>query len=220
MFSYYGSKSKVVKFYPQPIYPTIIEPFAGSARYALRYSAANVILNDKYDVIYKVWKYLIEANPEQIANLPVMQKGDSLDNYISLSESERLLMGFLINYSNTGKRKTYTGRAARDGELERAKRRILGYLDKIKHWQILNKDYSELENIEATYFIDPPYKDGGHQYAKHKIDYIHLADWCRSRKGQVIVCESNFANWLPFKPLCIQNGGTRKSLEMIWTNSL
>jgi site-specific DNA-adenine methylase len=35
MFSYYGSKSKIVKYYPCPAHDKIIEPFAGSARYSL-----------------------------------------------------------------------------------------------------------------------------------------------------------------------------------------
>jgi len=33
MFSYYGSKSKIVDYYPPPKHKRIIEPFAGSARY-------------------------------------------------------------------------------------------------------------------------------------------------------------------------------------------
>ena len=37
MWSYCGSKSKLVKHYPTPKHNLTIEPFAGSARYALRY---------------------------------------------------------------------------------------------------------------------------------------------------------------------------------------
>lgn len=37
MFSYYGSKSKIVNYYPPPKENIIIEPFAGSARYSLKY---------------------------------------------------------------------------------------------------------------------------------------------------------------------------------------
>jgi site-specific DNA-adenine methylase len=33
MFSYYGSKSKIIDHYPAPKFNKIIEPFAGSARY-------------------------------------------------------------------------------------------------------------------------------------------------------------------------------------------
>jgi site-specific DNA-adenine methylase len=35
MWSYYGGKSKIVQYYPDPKYDTIIEPFAGSAQYSL-----------------------------------------------------------------------------------------------------------------------------------------------------------------------------------------
>ena len=51
MFSYYGSKSKVVDLYPRPKFDKIIEPFAGSARYALKYFDRDVLLVDKYEVI-------------------------------------------------------------------------------------------------------------------------------------------------------------------------
>lgn len=56
MWSYYGSKSKIVSKYPSPIHSTIIEPFAGSARYSLKYWENDVILYDKYDVIIRLWK--------------------------------------------------------------------------------------------------------------------------------------------------------------------
>lgn len=41
MFSYYGSKSKIVDLYQPPKFDKIIEPFAGSARYSLKYSKVN-----------------------------------------------------------------------------------------------------------------------------------------------------------------------------------
>lgn len=72
MFSYYGSKSKVVKYYPEPMYDTIIEPFAGSARYSLHGDnwKRNVILVDKYDVICSIWSFLIKAKEEDVLSLP------------------------------------------------------------------------------------------------------------------------------------------------------
>ena len=36
MWSYYGSKSKIINKYPEPLYGKVIEPFAGTARYAMR----------------------------------------------------------------------------------------------------------------------------------------------------------------------------------------
>lgn len=37
MWSYYGSKANVIGWYPPPMHDKIIEPFAGTARYALKY---------------------------------------------------------------------------------------------------------------------------------------------------------------------------------------
>jgi len=51
MWSYYGSKSKVVDLYPPPKQDKIIEPFAGSARYALKWFDRDILLVDKYPVI-------------------------------------------------------------------------------------------------------------------------------------------------------------------------
>lgn len=35
MWSYYGTKKKIAKYYPSPQYDKIIEPFAGAAQYSL-----------------------------------------------------------------------------------------------------------------------------------------------------------------------------------------
>ena len=58
MFSYYGSKSKIVDYYPPPKHKRIIEPFAGSARYSLKYWQNDVLLVDKYEVVVNLWKWL------------------------------------------------------------------------------------------------------------------------------------------------------------------
>ena len=55
MWSYYGSKSKVVDLYPPPKFDKIIEPFAGSARYALKWFDRDILLVDKYPVIVDLW---------------------------------------------------------------------------------------------------------------------------------------------------------------------
>jgi len=56
MFYYYGRKKRIVKYYPKPLYDTIIESFAGSASYAIEYFEKNVILYEINFKIFSVWK--------------------------------------------------------------------------------------------------------------------------------------------------------------------
>lgn len=51
MWSYYGSKSKVIRHYPAPQFGKVIEPFAGTAQYALRYFDRDVLIVDKIEYI-------------------------------------------------------------------------------------------------------------------------------------------------------------------------
>jgi len=65
MFSYYGSKSKIVHLYPTPKHSKIIERFAGSARYSLLYFEKEITVIEKFDKVYKIWKYLQEATKKK-----------------------------------------------------------------------------------------------------------------------------------------------------------
>ncbi len=58
----------------------------------------------------------------------------------------------------------------------------------------------------------------GRILASKDIDYSGLAEWCKTRKGQVIVCEQLGADWLPFRELTKIKGLKNKSTEVIWTN--
>lgn len=218
MFSYYGSKSKISKYYPKPEYDIVIEPFAGSARYALEYPEKLVWLNDSYEVVYNIWVYLLNATSEQISALPQISKGDDIRE-LDISPVEKDLMGFMINMGVPYPHHIYTTWAARNDEVSRCKKRILKYLPKIRHWGLTCLSYEQLPNIEATWYIDPPYQNGGERYIHHAIDYTHLAEWCKSRRGQVIVCENSSADWMDFRPLVEMQGQRKRTTEVIWTNS-
>lgn len=215
MFSYYGSKSKIVDYYPPPKHKRIIEPFAGSARYSLKYWQNDVLLVDKYPVIVGIWNYLIQATKSDILALPDLKTGDNVDTF-NISQEEKWLIGFCINGGSAQPKKT-----AKDyntwGE---AKIRIADDVQKIKHWKVILGSYEDLENEEATWFIDPPYQFGGEWYVKStkNIDFYKLAEWCQGRKGQVIVCENTKADWLPFKPMVDMQGAMYKTTEAIWSN--
>ena len=215
MFSYYGSKSKIVDYYPPPKHKRIIEPFAGSARYSLKYWQNDVLLVDKYPVIVGIWNYLIQATKSDILALPDLKTGDNVDTF-NISQEEKWLIGFCINGGSAQPKKT-----AKDyntwGE---AKIRIADDVQKIKHWKVILGSYEDLENEEATWFIDPPYQFGGEWYVKStkNIDFYKLAEWCQGRKGQVIVCENTKADWLPFKPMVEMQGTMFRTTEAIWSN--
>jgi site-specific DNA-adenine methylase len=217
MWSYYGSKSKIVKLYPPPIFNKIIEPFAGSARYSLLYFDKDITLVDKNIKIIKIWEYLKNCNEKDILSLPILKEGETLDDF-NLSEGEKLFLGFIVNEGSATPCKQVTRWAAPNYNYkikETAK-----ILFKIKHWKLLNCCYTELGNEQATWFIDPPYTHGGEFYpcSKNEIDFKYLSDWCKSRKGQTIVCENTKADWLPFIPIRKVFQAKRSSIEAMWVN--
>ncbi|SFP76259.1 Site-specific DNA-adenine methylase [Pseudarcicella hirudinis] len=217
MFSYYGSKSKIIDLYPAPKHDTIIEPFAGSARYSLKYFDRDIYLYDKYDVIVRMWKFLQKCSPNDILSLPDFKQGDLVRDFNFDCIEMEWLVGFMVGKG----RPIPSNKVSKWGAMRYRtdKIRIAKNLHKIKHWHIEHKQYTEIENIDAVWFIDPPYETKGFLYKHNKIDYNHLASFCKSRKGQVIVCEAQDATWLPFKSLPT-NQRTSKGVsnEAIWSN--
>lgn len=175
----------------------------------------DIILIDKYDIIIKIWKYLQSISKEDLLSLPDMKYGDSVDDHKYLCDEERWLIGFCINRGSANPKKT----AKKFNSWNKNKVDIANNLYKIKHWDIRHGDYNEFEDVnklEATWFIDPPYQYQGKYYKYNDIDYDSLATWCKERKGQIIVCENNNADWLNFKPLIEMQGQLHRSTEAIW----
>jgi site-specific DNA-adenine methylase len=200
-FGYFGSKWRLAPKYPKPLYDTIIEPFAGSASYSLlHHQGRKVTLCDLNEDIAGIWKYLIDASPEEIMKLP-----DELTE--DLTPAERALIGFWFAKASATPRKTKSPWATKHPDSSwwglKIRQRIAQQLPFISKWEIRKGDYRSLENVEATWFIDPPYQHHGAMYpnGNRNFDYVELAEWCRGRRGQVIVCEGGGADWLPFSTL-------------------
>lgn len=217
MFSYYGSKSKIVDYYPPPKHDKIIEPFAGSARYSLKWFDRDVTIVDKYDVVINIWKWLQSASEKDVTSLPTLYKGENIRE-LNLSEPEKQFLGMLAGVASTSPRWKVSEYASIQNGRKNQLQRIADQLYKIRHWNIILGSYEDLENLEATWFIDPPYEFGGNGYKHGKIDYKHLAGWCKERKGQVIVCENTKATWMNFKPMKNLHGAMRETVEAIWSN--
>lgn len=229
LFPYYGAKMRLAARYPVPRYGTIIEPFAGSAGYSSLHYTKNVVLYEKDPVVFAVLKYLIGCSPGEILGLPIIPPNKTVDDYV-LTREQRWMIGFWLNTAVTAPclRLSAWGRSLWPnmpvsfwGEACRA--RLAESVALIKHWRVVNESWEECPDIEATWYIDPPYMDKGRFYPCHEVDYAALAEWCLTRRGQVIVCEGIGASWLPFRPFCEQFGavvtdGIRKrSGEVIWT---
>lgn len=96
MWSYYGAKTNLVHLYPKPKYDRIIEPFAGTARYSLKYWDREILLIDKYPVIIKIWKWLQSCSPNDVIKLPRFKQGQTVNNFQFDCEEAKLFMGFII----------------------------------------------------------------------------------------------------------------------------
>jgi hypothetical protein len=228
-FSFYGGKWRdTPKYYPAPEYDTIVEPFAGSAGYSVRNSDKRIVLGEEDPVIFGVWNYLIHVSAADIRAIPDLEKDQSVDD-LPVSQEARWLVGFWLNRAPARPRKrpsAWMRQGIRPGSFwgPHARNIIASQVDRIRHWQIFNCSYQDLPwRGDATWFIDPPYQNQGKHYyhSADSIDFAELGSWSRSRPGQVIVCEQEGADWLPFEPLArTKTARTGKlSHEVIWLNS-
>lgn len=205
MFAYFGSKTRVAHLYPPPAPGRVIEPFCGSARYTLLYRERDVWINDIDPMIYRIWRYLQRASARDIQSLPELKRGEDLRDFKMLSDVERDLLGFAVSFPRMRPGFTCTAACGDGNRCRQLKRRILEHLPYIAHWKVTCLHYADLPNINATWFIDPPYQHAPVRYRYDCIaDYGRLASWCRARQGRVIVCEGKGASWLPFWPFAEQ----------------
>ena len=229
-FTFYGGKWRVAPHYPVPVFDTIVEPFAGSAGYSMRYPDRNVVLVERDPLIAATWRYLLRVSPAEILALPDIAPGQTVAD-LGVCEEAQLLIGWWCNKGTTSPCKTpsawmrsktrpnsYWGSTIRE--------RIASQVERIRHWMLIEGDYEQAPAVEATWFVDPPYQDAGKHYRFNgsKIDYGRLAHLCSaSWRGQVIVCESVGASWLPFRPwrdikASEAKHGGKISREAIWTS--
>ncbi len=225
---YYGGKWRAAPRYPGPLFDTIIEPFAGAAGYSLRYPDRNVILIDKYPVIVGIWRYLIAVQPEEVLKIPLVDAVADLPAWVP--QEARWLVGFTLNSAvvspcNTisagGKKMREKGRVF-EGWSEMMRQRVATQCPKIRHWRVIEGDYTEAPNTKAVWFVDPPYNNKAGSYYKQKFaDYEALGEWCHTRLGQIIVCDNGGATLLPFRPFGVFQENLNKigkggSREVVW----
>lgn len=219
MWGYFGSKSKIIKHYPSPNYDKIIEPFAGTAQYSLKYFEKDIMLIEKYDVIVRIWKWLQTCSKKDILGLPRLKYKENVDDFYWDCEEAKWLVGFIITGAPSQPKKTASKwkTILRPNTQNYKLNLIADNLYKIRHWKIVLGDYKDINNERATWFIDPPYQYGGQYYkfGNKNINYSELSRWCMSRTGQVIVCENSKADWMKFSPLVSMRGNRHTTVECV-----
>lgn len=237
LFSFYGAKWRLAPRYPAPRFGTIVEPFAGSAGYACRYPDRAVILVERDPMIAAVWRFLIGASRADIESIPFLDEGADVSD-LAASQEARWLVGFWLNKATSAPRR-HMSKWGRERPWQfwgpEVRARVAADAQAIKHWRVIEGSYADAPHVKATWFVDPPYRGatkqsrwtgGGavvsapagdrYRFGAKRIDFGHLGGWCRSRQGQVIVCEGEGASWLPFRSFHAAKGQSGKSAEVVW----
>lgn len=229
-FPYYGGKFRSAPRYPAPAHDWIVEPFAGSAGYAMRYPDRQVVLVEASEPIAAIWQYLTLVSPREVLRLPLLEPGQSVDT-LAIPQPARWLIGMWCSPGSAMPKRTLGHWPRHDGSHVRfqfwgapVRERIASQVDRISHWIVKHAAHTSAPHIRATWFVDPPYKGAGTHYpcGSSGIDYQALAGWCRQRRGQVMVCENTGADWLPFEHFLDAKAckaGKRRgvSREALWT---
>lgn len=232
-FSYFGSKFRIAGYYPPPVTPRIVEPFAGSAAYACRYPWLDVTLVEKNPKVAGVWDYLIRAKESEVLALPLVTP-DTIIAELPIPQEARYMIGFWCIRGDSHPARKASVWMVQYGDRqtqfwgERARWRVAQQQRYIRHWRLICGAYTEAPDVDADWFVDPPYIDKGkhyRQFGSAHLDYTALGDWCLSRAGQVTVCENEGATWLPFERFRIAAGTNGKhrsgaSAEAIWHRPL
>jgi hypothetical protein len=221
---YYGGKWRSAPHYPAPRHDLLIEPFAGAAGYATRHHKHRVVLVEADPVVAELWRWLIGATEADVLALPAEVPTTVRD--LGLPPGPSALIGFWIGKGGAVPRQSSSAWMRQGlnpsgwwGVEVRA--RIAAQVGAIKHWTLIEGSYEAAPDEEATWYIDPPYQRAGTHYRKRIVDYAALGAWCRTRRGQVIVCEEQGADWLPFEPFGsfkaspAKHGGKRCA-EAVW----
>lgn len=214
MFPYFGAKHKLARYYPEPKYGLVIEPFAGSAAYSCFHAESidHAILVDKDPAVVALWHRMQAMSSDELESMQCPPQGERTSEVLfALAAGHQ---GQVLLHDPTATRQV-TERMFKSWPA--IQRRMLRLLPLTRGWEVRCASYADLGDSEATWFVDPPYQslqdayldNKAANYAVKAVDFEHLGRWCIERTGQLIVCEQDPADWLPFLPFVKQVSGAR-----------
>ncbi len=232
MMKWFGAKWNASRHYPEPLHDVIIEPFAGSACYALRHAHTidRAIIWDTSPELAELWQWLIgPAAPVDVLTIPIVPPGVDILS-LGLSHGQALL---LKHWQRTNPLTRTWGTSPwgdKPGQWTSATRsRVASQLPLIKSWEFRRPSANDI----GCWFIDPPYQHN-YAYKQPPVNYAQLASACQimaERGQQVIVCEARAKDgttpyWLPFAEFRSTVTSRRKSHqshhshELVWTSDM
>ena len=245
LWSYAGGKWRGAKHYGPPRADELIEPFAGSACYALYWEHPRVSLYDVSPDVCDVWEWVLGCSEDDVRRIP--DGFERSEDWAELPDGPRQLVFWNVKYADarvfarlpdwyllfcrTGERTgplrkadAYADGRPRDNRSQRywgkrMKARLIAAKPLMKDWTIQLMHYGCIPQRRAHWFVDPPYQgECGKRYPYHHIDYAHLGAWCRGLPGPVDVCERHGADWLPFEPLYVNHAAHsgKRVREVVW----
>ena len=192
VFVHYGRKVKAASSYPAPAYPLIIEPFAGSMATHLHHRPQHAIGVELDAPTVALWHRLCAMSAAELADFPMPVVG-------ARSHDPWVIRASASSTAHLSKYRTVSAFMAQ--RFDEQRRYAIRHLDYARTVLYAQGDYRQAPDIEATWFVDPPYEGvkDGYSHGSATIDFAELAEWCMTRKGQVIVCEGPAGTWLPFR---------------------
>lgn len=219
MFNFFGRKARMLNKYPPPASRTIVEPFAGSAAYAVhhRRAATRVVLVERDATVCDLWRRLLSMTRAEVLDAPIPEVGSTCSDFWVATSAARTTKDTPSTFQVTSRMRE---------EFIRSLPRIAAVVDECRHFEVINGDYSEAPDIEADWFIDPPYQyqagrwdrtaGGRYLYGSRALDYPQLALWCNERRGQTIVCEQRGALWLPWTHEAAASNSAQRRYSEVW----
>lgn len=96
LFYFFGGKFRSSPRYPAPAHDCIVEPFAGSAGYAMRHHERDVVLVERDPQIAALWRWLVAVDADEVRSLPDVDVGQDIRK-LPISDPAKSLIGFWSN---------------------------------------------------------------------------------------------------------------------------